>query len=368
MLTAKTFSNMLSTALQNLLNRTAITNIAGDSRSRILLELPLSELGDLWSQLSLLEQNSFLSTATGIYLDALGDLLGVNRLPATAAFTTGPNFKFYLSSISGSPISIPAGTRVWPPDNPLLVFMTTIATTLAAGSLEVYVPVQAVDTGSYFSTGAYSLTENSTNNANLFCTNIYPISSGTNEEIDDNYRYRIATAYQTWATGNTTAIRSGLLKIPGVRDVLVKPFFRGTGSFDVLIYSYYPTVSDDLLALVQRELDNNLAAYGIRALAVAPETAEVGLVATISFKPTTTADQQGIIRQGVKNAVAFYLDNLLIGEGVIIDQIKKAALNVSSYINEFNVSLMKINDSIIPAQDISVDADQRVISSDILIS
>ena len=72
-------------------------------------------------------QQNLLTYAQGKYLDALGALLSVSRLPASAAVTT---IRFTLSEALGNPYTIPAGTEV---TNGVVTFATDEEITIASG-------------------------------------------------------------------------------------------------------------------------------------------------------------------------------------------------------------------------------------------
>jgi uncharacterized phage protein gp47/JayE len=359
---------MMRDARQRLLDRTDITNVAADSRASTLLELPLSEMDVLWAALTDLESNSFLSTASGQYLDAIGELVGIRRLPSRKADTIGPVFKFYLQSPRGTAVSVPSGTRVWTPDDPQVSFYTKVSVSIPANSLEVYTPIEAANEGSFYTAGAYTLTAHSINDVTLYCTNSYPVTSGRDVEPDENLRFRIAGAPFQWARGNQTAVRNGLLVIPGVRDVKVVQFSRGTGSLEVLVYSHYPTVSDELLARVQEELDERLLAHGVQGVAVAPTTVSVGIRASLVFMPDATVEQVGAGRRSARQAVVNYLNNLNIGQSAVMDQVERVMLNSSQYIQEVILNLIEVDDHTRPPENILVEEDERIIAGNVLIS
>ena len=106
----------------------------------------------------------------------------------------------------------------------------------------------------------------------------------------------------------------------------------------------------------------------IRHLSLAFPGFPIDTQPTLSYASTTSVDERGIIRRNVGNAISFYLDNLLIGETCFIDQIERAALNVSEKVNEISITLIEVNDSIRPAENIHTDPDQRIIAGSILIS
>lgn len=77
-------------------------------------------------------KQNLLAYASGNYLDHLGALLGVTRLPARAAVCT---VRFALSAPQTFAVLIPKGTRVSP--DGVTMFATTAAVTVAAGNTSV---------------------------------------------------------------------------------------------------------------------------------------------------------------------------------------------------------------------------------------
>ena len=77
-------------------------------------------------------KQNLLTYAGGNYLDHIGAMLGVNRLPAQPALTT---LKFTLSESQPAALSIPAGTRATPGGGDI-VFETTEISVVTPGALD----------------------------------------------------------------------------------------------------------------------------------------------------------------------------------------------------------------------------------------
>ena len=73
-------------------------------------------------------------------------------------------------------------------------------------------------------------------------------------ETDDNYRYRITQQCLVLATSNETAIRLTALTVDGVKDVVLKPYSMGAGSFTVIVLSDEDVTSTGILEAVRVEL------------------------------------------------------------------------------------------------------------------
>ena len=108
------------------------------------LEIVVKREDELWLMAEDIYYSGFIQFATGESLDKAVALLGIRRKPATRA--TGI-VTFRRSTPATSDIIIPAGTRVATADESI-VFRTTQAVTLTAGSTSVDAPIEAVEPGS----------------------------------------------------------------------------------------------------------------------------------------------------------------------------------------------------------------------------
>src|SRR5699024_9698699 len=80
-------------------------------------------------------------------------------------------------------------------------------------------------------------------------------------ETDDNYRARISNQVSVMQNANMIAIRLKALQVPGVADIQLKRFTRGTGSYTCYVVPQVYPIDDNLLIRVEDAL-NEITAYG----------------------------------------------------------------------------------------------------------
>lgn len=116
----------------------------------------------------------------------------------------------------------------------------------------------------------------------------YGTIGGRDTESDDDYRYRIQLSLSSQTGCSEPDLRSALLQIPGLQDVV---FERLSGTFHAYVYGISPDVPASLLAMVQSELDR-LTAYPLTGLALAPDLVGITLATTLSLAGTVSAAAQ----------------------------------------------------------------------------
>lgn len=140
--------------------------------------------------INLAAQNNLLSYATGDYLDALGNYLLVERLPASAAVAT---FKFTLSQALSEVYSIPAGTEI---TNGIVTFATNEELIIPSGETEGEVAASCTTTGEegngYLAGQIYTIVKPMT--FVLSAENINETEGGAASESDEDYAERIRLA------------------------------------------------------------------------------------------------------------------------------------------------------------------------------
>lgn len=140
---------------------------------------------------------SFLTYASGDYLDNLAALRGVTRRDATAAKTT---LEFSISSAIASAVAIPAGTRVTNGNG--VYFATDEYTEIPAGSLTASVTAtctEAGTSGSGFSSGEFTTLVN-TLAYTVNVTNSSETYGGSDIETDEELKERIFEAPGGYST------------------------------------------------------------------------------------------------------------------------------------------------------------------------
>jgi len=162
----------------------------------------------------------------------------------------------------------------------------------------------------------------------LLVTNQTGITGGRDQEDDTSYQYRIHLKLISQSSCNEDALRSQLLRIPGIQDV---SFDSKAGTFYCYVYAITPLASASLLETVQTAIQQNVA-FPLTGTALNPDLVGISLATIISLKSgATTTDQQTAISHAT-SAVQNYINNLAIGQPLILNDIADQILNVSSLI------------------------------------
>lgn len=339
---SETEEKILGDILFDVASSANITRNSPGSKMRALSEAVSRKMGRMWSQFDLNMTQAFVDGAEGQFLNYIGEVLGVERLGERPAIVSAldKNIRFYVeagtfSNIHASPILIPAGTIISTSANGQGVkYRVATNTVLPSGSSEAYVSVDSITSGENGNVGADQLIfHNFTNyddvsNDSLKVTNDGDIVSGQDLEIDSNYRFRIVNQVLASEGANATAVRLAALVVPGVADVVILPFNRGIGTYDLLIKSVVPSIPDTLIANVQESIDNTTAA-GISARAAGPKEVGVSLNATITLKTSASLEEQRTIINAATNNVTDYINSLDIGEEFLQQEVLEQILITS---------------------------------------
>jgi phage-related baseplate assembly protein len=145
-------------------------------------------------------KQNLLKYAQGDYLDNLGALYGDRglRLQAQNAVTT---LRFTLTAVLASSVTIPSGTLCQAPNN--VVFETLQDGVIFAGTDSVDVPAQAVVAGALgngFAPGQSTSIINWNQPFGLTVSNTTLTAGGSDEETDDQYRFRLWLAIESFST------------------------------------------------------------------------------------------------------------------------------------------------------------------------
>lgn len=320
------------------MERVGFNHWAEGSRIGAIGKVIAAYLSDLWLAIRSLQDQTNPSTATGAYLDRIGETFGVRRLPAQVATSLGKGSALKWTNNGSTTIGVPAGTRVWNPTQPEYAFFTLNSLSLGPGE-EGYVDVQAAQVGENYNVGVGVLTNHNAGMSQLSVTNIRPLGGGTLSESDDSYRYRISLALKSRDGNTEVAIRSRVLGVPGVRDVVVRNLSRGNGSLDVVVIPVDRYASPALLDAVRSEVAQVVSA-GISWQVSAPPTKRIDLQIQLRLLPGVTINE---VRAQVESAARGYLDNLRIHDGrggseliynELVSRVMDASNNiVDSYIN-----------------------------------
>lgn len=341
MLFKKSYKDLVTQSIDDLQTYTDITNVSIGGLARSLLEIINKQLSSYYDVLDLNQAMGFLSSAEGYFLDLIGELLNVSRDEAQVANVTAAeeNQKFYVTrGYLGDYIptlSIPSGTVVGTSDD-TIQFTVTSGVSFSAGATEVYVPITSTSVGASNNVGKNALIKTNLGLANVYTTNTKAIVTGSDTESDDNFRYRISKTVLAAEKANETAIRLAALSVDGVADVIMIPYARGIGSYDVLVIPSEGLATASLLSAVQDAIDDTQA-YGITGLAKTPTVVPLDLEISIIFVDKVTDIDQDKIRADVKTSVEQYIVNIPVGGIFIMNELIQQVMDVSPRIKDMTV-------------------------------
>jgi uncharacterized phage protein gp47/JayE len=234
---------------------------------------------------------------------------------------------------NGQDIHIPAGVQISTADPNGPVFVTNAINLPAQSSTQSF-SARALFGGSVgnapagvFSKHSFTGYADSTFGS-LLVTNNYGIVGGRDREEDESFRYRIHLKLISPSGINEAALRSRILELPGIQDVVFKSF---AGGFYAYLYAISPVMAPSLLALANDRLAQ-FVAFPITGQALAPDLIGISLATTVALKPSVTNTEADLVASAARAAAENYINNLGVGEPLILNQIADRILNVRNLI------------------------------------
>jgi hypothetical protein len=127
---------------------------------------------------------------------------------------------------------------------------------------------------------------------------------------------------------NEATLRFELLQVPGIQDVVLE---RLAGTFTCYVYAITPIAAASLISMVQDVLDTKTA-YPITGTAVNPDLVGISLATTLTLPPGATQTDQDTATGQAIAAAQDYLNNLGVGQILVINEIADKILNSSPLI------------------------------------
>jgi len=338
MLFKKSYGELVQNSLNYLTANTEITNTNVGGITRSLIEIINKNISEYYDILDINMAMSFLSTSEGYYLDLIGTLFNMPRIPSSEASATVTDGAQKIYVVSGTLFDriptgvIPINTTISTVDGQIMYY-TTVDVSFSASATEVYVPIKCDAMGSKYNVAENALIVHSLNVSDVFTTNTKPIVSGTDTESDSNYRYRLTNATLSAERANEISVRLAALSVDGVADVVIRPQARGIGTFDVIVIPVSGIANDTLVSSVQTAIDV-VTAVGIRGTAIKPSIVPVNIEVRIVFTMDTTDFQKSEIRSMVQSAITNYIVNIPIGGDFILNEMRQQIMDVSPKIKD----------------------------------
>ena len=286
-----------------------------------------------------------LKYARGQCLEDIGDLLGVQRLPATYATCT---LKFTLSAVQTTRVTIPKGTRATPDGK--IYFATTSDLVIKAGTLSGEVEAKATTAGSSCNDYTAGSIRYIVDNVQYLgaVENVTKSAGGTDEESDDSLRERIrlvpesystagcAEGYEYFAKSASANVGDVVVYSP-VNDTTLSDEQRQAGAGRVYIYvmnadGSIPNANDDIIAQVAAATtakDRRPLTDFVTVLP--PEKVEYSINFTYYISEDDSSNAASI-EKAVDEAVAEYIkwQSARIGRDINPDKLRNLVFNAGA--------------------------------------
>jgi len=345
----KSLSEIENDLFTEVADRTPFTNFNLGAGIRHLLEILAKVVYDLYSLLATVTNQSWVTTATGKWLDLKVREVGIQR---RAAVKTQLQLTFRTSAPVGSDLTIPIGTicksRKDSQGNEFR-FLTVEAGLIEQSQSEATVLVEAEQPGKAWNVAVGSITRMVTKiNGIGSVSNEEPlVREGADGESDDALRQRAILTWDTLGLGGTrNAYQAWAMAIEGVRAVsILDDFPYGPGTVGVVILGEEGVPSTQLLYDVQTHID-----------ARKPLTADVRVIApvlvetTIALSITHFADADPVVLDtAIRAKIDGFSGALELGEGLVRARLVQQVMEIPGV---YNVEVTA------PTADITLPANQ----------
>ena len=253
----------------------------------------------------------FVQTSYGKYLDYLGQVRGLTRLPATPS---AGKVKFI-----GQPGTvINAGTRVSTQSsaNSSAIIFETAESGVINEQGEVTVSSVCTEAGMIGNVPAgviVLMVEPVQGVASV--TNPEPFTGGTDIEDDDTFRERILDAWRFPATsGNKAHYRLWAREVPGVGDAKVFPLWNGPGTVKVVIVDGNKRAANsELLDAVTTHIEE-MRPIGATVTVASATEKQINITANVSLAGGYTIGQ---VQQLYEESVTNFLGKIVLVESYV---------------------------------------------------
>lgn len=373
---AKNRADILRQALQKVQQNTSVTAIGAGSIARAFVEGITSEIADLYDILDFNMAQSVISSASGSSLDLLGQLYNVPRKSVGDLIQTDRSlgaFYFYLDTPYSSPITIPAGTRVFTANDNFvaqqLSYVTVDDVLIPQGRMKSYATIRPQFNNSIFTAGANTITQHdfiSPVGGSVKCTNPKPIVAQPALEDDNNYRLRIVKNIRVTSAGTADAIRFAALGVGGVRDIKVYDSSLGLGTFQVVLIpenkDVNSVVADNVRSAIQK-----VRPIGVNYFIDQPNYIGVDIMAQI-FLPSVSLETAELSRRRATVSIMRYLNTLLPGDTLVYNKMLQYVFDSSDQIKDIQINKFAPNGIDTIRKNFTPDKAQMIIPGNIQVT
>lgn len=360
----KSYDQLRSEARRALETGGVITNLNDGGVARQILDIGALQIADLYDAQSFQALQGRLSTASGVYLDLIGQSRGLTRGSETVAIVSQEDEIIQFFSIDGkAPIrNLLPGAKV--ASGTLVTSLTgDIEYEVSADvypddvQTEIFVPAVSLETGTAQNIGKGVLVSHNLGVTEVGVVNVEAIATGQDTESDSNYRFRISRALSQAAGATEDAIRIAAFSFPGVSSVTIRPFSDGVGTLEVLIVPVGNRISPEVLRAIEARVRRSVAA-GTRLRVATPATLPVRLTIELSFRSEVSSVQRARSRDLARQAILAYLAELPIGGVFVVNELIQRVMGSSDNILDMRVLLYNFRHENQALRNVRAEADE----------
>lgn len=327
----KNSSKLLKEFQSKLAASTGITNFDSDSKSAALISSLAKELVDIRNETVSAFESTQITSARKADAISIGETRGVPyRAALPSSVSEGElNLAFYVESGTfggingGNNISVPQGTEIFSSslNNELgteIIFKTDRDYVLSAADSLAYISATCNTAGTVGNLGQGTIRSHRFSNyvgsgANsLKVVNFYSILNGRNDELLEQYKFRVLQKYNTLHQNSLTKILLAGLEIPGVIDIKSIPGYFGIGTVGVIVYGAEYQSNPVLIEEVQLKLDSFKHPAG-KMIAVSGVQTDFDLSLNISTTKVLSREETNRLRVTLRRIILNYFRNLGLG-------------------------------------------------------
>lgn len=328
----RTYSEIFSQMIDRIMKYTPLKTLQPGTVLRTLVEAISKELERVNFELDKALYNNVISSASGMHLDAIAKVFGLERRRGYDINTVS-GIEFYSpSGVLGDEITgdfFNNDVKITNADNS--IELSVVPFTISSNDLNrKSVNVMARVTRKWIDEiPAGTLKFYTPTSGKMKVNNPNAIQLSVGDESDEEFRYRVSRFIRAVASGNRTSIRVAALSVPGVADIMIDDKSRyGFGAFDVYVIGEDLT-TDYLLVTPVEEAIIGITPPGIKANVMATPK----ILVSCSFKAVVrSGSAKDTLKETINNALKNYVDNISISGELskykIIDSIAKSDTNV----------------------------------------
>lgn len=352
-----TFYDKLNNVITLISDKTGISNIVPGSMAYQIAQAIAYESYLQEQKLENESINNSILTATGVYLDNIGDnFFGVKRKKEIKPYVSSSmqTLKFYTSGNrnfgainKNNNITIPIGTVIYGESNGSTVrFITNEEIILYAADYEGYVSAT-------LSQGTSNIIQSNTlvnhtftnytdiNSNSLLITNVYPIITGREREDDEEYRYRIKNALRNLNQASISGILNVVRSVEGVSDAKIYAAKDGAGTFTVYVQGITPITSDEVITNVELTLYQECATPWVNFNVVKPDYIGLSIGVSLTLISNNSVTNASQFEQTIRNNIESYINNFT-GTKFYITDLQRKILDSNSNIADVDITSFKI--------------------------